>query len=65
MKIRVCCHSSTENTTKGAEAMALAMAPETFGCTGRFFIFSLGHPGVRDLEAAAAFAKGVASARSS
>lgn len=38
----------------------IPVAKESFGCKGRFFIFSLGHPGAKDLEAAAAFARRMA-----
>jgi hypothetical protein len=43
------------------EAGGIKVANESFGCKGRFLIFNLGHPGAKDLEAGAAFARKMAA----
>lgn len=45
------------------DAKGIAVAPESFFCKGRFAVFQLGHPNAAEFEAAAAFARETAGAR--
>jgi len=46
---------------RSLEARGIKVMPEHFFCLGRFALFNMGHPGAKDLAAAAEFAKKMAS----